>query len=81
VANYTIRLPARYLSVAGPGFDFRGAWTLSTGEGGKSLKVLTVELSHVSACFGRISKIRKFNVLGRKIIGQRPLGGAPPRIR
>jgi len=32
-----------FLSVADPGFDLEGAWTLSTGGGGvrKSLKVLT----------------------------------------
>jgi len=32
-------------AVADPGFDLRGAWTLSTGRGDKrSLKVLTVEV-------------------------------------
>jgi len=43
---------------ADPGFDLRGAWTLSTG-GGKPLKVLNVE---VNVIFER----RKNSVLGMK---------------
>jgi len=38
------------MSAANPGFDLRGAWTLSTGGGGgrQSLNVLKVE---VNVCF------------------------------
>jgi len=45
------------MAVADPGFDLRGAWTLSTGGGGrKSMKVLKVE---VKVIFERVLVIYK----------------------